>query len=126
VTPHSDAPSRIAQSSDDGPRSPGGPGCTTRQRWRLQIDSGIARLRNGATITSGRYSATASSLVASLTSNSIDTSWPSRVSSTYSRCVRLLKLWVRNRMRMRAAPHRGGAKQAHFAPQPDTTTTGVF
>jgi hypothetical protein len=36
----------------------------------------------------------------SLMSNSIDTSWPRAVSSMCSRCARLLKLWVRKRMRI--------------------------
>ena len=54
VTPHSRIPSSIAQSSDDGPRSPFGPGCTIRQRCVVQIDSGIIVLSIGQTISSGR------------------------------------------------------------------------
>jgi hypothetical protein len=59
VTPQFASPRRIAQSSADGPRSPGGPGCTMRHGYRCQIDDGMARLRNGARITSGWNSSTA-------------------------------------------------------------------
>ena len=51
--PHSSMPSSTAQSSEDGPRSPCGPGWTTRQRWFFQIDSGMNAFRNGHTISSG-------------------------------------------------------------------------
>jgi hypothetical protein len=64
VTPHSSAPSSIAQSSDDGPRSPIGPGCTIRQRHSDQIDSGIIFSSIGHTISSGSCSATAVSMAA--------------------------------------------------------------
>ena len=54
VTPHSSIPSSIAQSSDDGPRSPRGPGCTTRQRYLRHTVSGMKVLSMGQTIRSGR------------------------------------------------------------------------
>jgi hypothetical protein len=66
------------------------PGCTTRHgTWRHTL-SGIARFMNGAITTSGRNSATASSVTLSAMSNSIDTAWPSAASSTCRRWVRLL------------------------------------
>ena len=52
------------------------------QRCCRQTSSGILRFRNGATISSGRHSATASRVTSSLMSNSTDTSWPAAVSST--------------------------------------------
>ena len=74
VTPQRPTPRKIAQSSADGPRSPGGPGCTMRQRCRCQIDGGIARFRNGASIKSGRNSSTASPVTRSWISSSTDSS----------------------------------------------------
>ena len=62
VTPHSSIPSSIAQSSDDGPRSPGGPGCTTRQRYLLQTVAGMNVLSIGQTISSGRWRSAAASI----------------------------------------------------------------
>ena len=62
VTPHSRSPSSIAQSSEEGPRSPTGPGWTIRQRCVAQIDSGIRRVSIGQTIRSGPCSATAASM----------------------------------------------------------------
>ena len=53
VTPHSAISSSIAQSSEDGPRSPRGPGCTIRQRCLLQTDSGMIDLSIGQRISSG-------------------------------------------------------------------------
>jgi hypothetical protein len=53
VTPHSVVPSSIAQSSEEGPRSPLGPGCTTRQRCVLSTVSGMIVLSIGQTISSG-------------------------------------------------------------------------
>ena len=81
------SPRKIAQSSADGPRSPGGPGCTMRHRCRCQSDAGIARFKNGARITSGFHSSTASLVTRSWMSSSTDNSWPSCASSTYSRCA---------------------------------------
>src|SRR6202167_2021267 len=65
VTPQVSTPRRIAQSSADGPRSPGGPGCTMRQRHRRQTDAGIARFKNGARTTSGvnRYRVSGDSIL---------------------------------------------------------------
>ncbi len=60
VTPQSLTPRNIAQSSAAEPRSPGGPGCTTRQRWRCQSEGGMARFKNGASMTSGCNNSTAS------------------------------------------------------------------
>ena len=100
VTPQSASPSRIAQSSADGPRSPATPGWMTMQRTRCHTASGMRRLRKGATISSGCHSATASSVTRSLMSNSTVTSCPACVSSLCRRCARLLKACVRNRMRI--------------------------
>jgi hypothetical protein len=60
--PQSRSPSSIAQSSEEGPRSPRGPGCTIRQRRVDQIDSGIICFRNGQTISCGSCSRTAASM----------------------------------------------------------------
>ena len=85
VTPHSRIPSSIAQSSDDGPRSPLGPGCTTRQRCFAQIDSGIIFLSIGHTISCGRCSLTAASIAAAESTTATVTSWPSSVSAIQAR-----------------------------------------
>ena len=47
VTPHDGSASVIAQSSDDGPRSPFGPGCTMIVRHRIQTSAGTRSRRNG-------------------------------------------------------------------------------
>ncbi len=91
VTPQRSTPRRMAQSSADGPRSPGGPGCTMRQRHRCQTDGGMARFRKGARTTSGRNRSTASQVTRSWMSSSTDSVWPSRVSSTWSRCARAVE-----------------------------------
>ena len=59
VTPQHSSSRSIAQSSDEGPRSPLIPGCTMRQVWWSQISRGIARFSIGATMRSGRCSFTA-------------------------------------------------------------------
>jgi len=100
VTPHVNSPLMIAQSSADGPRSPTMPGCSTRHTWRCQIAAAIARFRKGAMIRSGWNNATASRLTESAMSNSTDTRWPLLRSATNRRCVKLLKAWARNKMRM--------------------------
>ena len=68
------------------------PGWTTRQTCVRQIDSGNRALA-GTARRSGRAGTARPprSVTASLMSNSTDTSWPRAVSSTHSRCVRLLK-----------------------------------
>ncbi len=62
VAPHSAIPSSSAQSSEEGPRSPRGPGCTTRQRWSRHTDSGMNFLSIGHTISSGCSLTTAASI----------------------------------------------------------------
>ncbi len=99
VTPHSPAPSSIAQSSEEGPRSPGGPGCTTRQRCADQTDSGMSFLSIGHTMRSGRCVATAASIAAPESTTSTSTSCPSSVSAIQARWLRLL--WAETRKRMR-------------------------
>ena len=54
VTPHSAISSSIAQSSEDGPRSPLGPGCTTRQRCFVQTAVRDDRLEHRADDQLGR------------------------------------------------------------------------
>lgn len=100
VTPHSASPSSMAQSSAEGPRSPTIPGCTTKHTCCCQIEAGIARFKKGATIRSGLNKATASSLTESAISSSTDTKCPHPRNATKSRCVRLLKLCAKKRMRM--------------------------
>ena len=99
VTPHSRIPSSIAQSSDDGPRSPRGPGCTIRQRWLAQIDSGISVFSIGHTISCGRCSPTAASIAAAESTTATATSWPSSVSAIHARWLRLLCADTRKRTR---------------------------
>ncbi len=53
VTPHRSAPRCTAQSTEDGPRSPTGPGCTIRQVRADHTSRGTAVLSIGATIRSG-------------------------------------------------------------------------
>ena len=86
-----------AQSSAEGPRSPGTPGCTTKQGMADQSDSGMARFRKGAMTRSGFASATASAVTASFTSYSMTTSCPASSSSMNRRCARPLKAWVSTR-----------------------------
>ena len=81
TTPHSEAPVSIAQSSEEGPRSPIGPGWTTRQRVERQIDSGMSFLSIGQTISSGSCLATAASISAPDPTTATSTPWPSAVSS---------------------------------------------
>ena len=99
VTAHSRAPSSIAQSSDDGPRSPIGPGCTIRHRCRDQIGSGIIRFKNGHTISPGWCSATAASISASESTTATATSCPNSVNATHARWLRPLCAETKNRMR---------------------------
>ena len=73
VTPHSRSPSSIAQSSEEAPRSPSGPGWTTRQRWLAQIDSGIRFFSIGQTISSGACVATAASMASASSTTATST-----------------------------------------------------
>ena len=102
VTPHSGAPSSIAQSSDEGPRSPIGPGWTTRQRRVDQIDSGMNLLSIGQTISSGRCSSTAVSMASPLSTTATSTRWPSSVRAMNARWLRLLCAETRKRIRRAA------------------------
>jgi hypothetical protein len=65
VTPHSVAPSVIAQSNEDGPRSPTGPGWMMIVWVCRQTSAGTRSLRNGHSTRSGRLTATASRTAAS-------------------------------------------------------------
>ena len=60
VTPHSGAASVIAQSSDDGPRSPTGPGWMITVGRARHTSSGTRSRRKGQTISSGSRASTAS------------------------------------------------------------------
>jgi hypothetical protein len=56
VSPQVRSPSRIAQDSEDGPRSPRTPGCGIQVLQRWQTSGGTTSLRNGQKITSGSTS----------------------------------------------------------------------
>jgi hypothetical protein len=56
VSPHLGSPSRIAQDSEDGPRSPRMPGCGIQVVVRSQTAAGTTSFRNGHKITSGAAS----------------------------------------------------------------------
>jgi hypothetical protein len=58
VNPHVGAPMRIAQDSEEGPRSPRMPGCGTQVMVRSQTSGGTTSFRNGHRITSGAASLT--------------------------------------------------------------------
>ena len=53
VTPQRSAPVMIAQSSEDGPRSPQGPGWTMKHGRADQMSAGIALVSIGAMTRSG-------------------------------------------------------------------------
>src|SRR5688572_8260645 len=101
VTPQRSAPSSIAQSSDDGPRSPTGPGCTIRQRCRLVIEGGMIAFSIGQTISSGWWRATAASISRAVETTATEISWPSSERAIWVRWLRLL--WAETRKRMRIA-----------------------
>src|ERR1700758_5758720 len=85
VTPPSSMPSSIAQSSEDGPRSPCGPGCTTRQVYLLQTDSGMNCLSIGHTTRSGSWALTDVSISSGESTTCTVTSWPISLSAMYAR-----------------------------------------
>jgi hypothetical protein len=70
VTPQYGAASVTAQSSDDGPQSPGGPGWTMIVRRVCQMSAGTRSFRNGQRINSGSASSTASRIACGLTDSS--------------------------------------------------------
>ncbi len=94
-----------------------GPGCTTRQRCRVQTVSGMIVLSIGQTISSGAWRATAASMAAPESTTSTATRWPSSVSATRTRWLRLLWAEARNRIRSgrspaeRAERHAGGRER---------------
>jgi hypothetical protein len=74
VTPQVRAPSVIAQSSDDGPRSPTGPGWMITVRQCCQISAGTRSFRNGQRIRSGRVARTLSIISSAVVASSTPTS----------------------------------------------------
>ena len=64
VTPQIFSRLAIAQSSEEGPRSPLMPGCTIRQRWRDHTSSGMAIFSIGAMIRSSASRETAAMIAA--------------------------------------------------------------
>ena len=76
VTPHSGAASVIAQSSDDGPRSPTGPGWMITVGRDRHTSSGTRSRRKGQTISSGSRASTARRTVSSSTACCHVTSCP--------------------------------------------------
>ena len=99
VTPHSSMPSSIAQSSELGPRSPWGPGCTTRQVYLRHTDSGMNCLSIGHTTRSGLCASTEASMISGESTTWTVTSCPISVRAMYARWLRLLCADVTNRMR---------------------------
>jgi hypothetical protein len=74
VTPHSGASVISAQSNDDGPRSPFGPGCTMIVRHRVHTSAGTRSRRNGQMTRSGSNNATAETIASALVASSRVTS----------------------------------------------------
>ncbi|MGN6174429.1 MAG: hypothetical protein ACTHPS_16040 [Streptosporangiaceae bacterium] len=74
VTPQRPAPPMIAQSSEEGPRSPLGPGWTMRQGRLDQTSAGIAVVSIGAMTRCGSQRRTASRMTSSPSASSTDTS----------------------------------------------------
>ena len=73
VTPQRPVPLMIAQSSEEGPRSPGGPGWTMKQGRDDQMSAGIAVVSIGAMTRSGSKRRTASRITSSPSASSTDT-----------------------------------------------------
>ena len=83
-----------------------GPGCTIRQRWFAQIDSGMNRFRNGQTISSGWCWPTA----ASICSGDETTATATLVARARSRAISarwLRLLWADTRKRIRSGDAAG-------------------
>ena len=74
VTPQTGSALMIAQSSEDGPRSPGGPGWITIVGRTRQTSSGTRSRRNGQITRSGSVAATAD-LMLSAASASWTVTW---------------------------------------------------
>ena len=86
LRPNGSTPSWIAQSSEDGPRSPTGPGWTIRQVCADHTSAGMAVLSIGATIRSGASRRTASAQTDRRQSASpTATVWPRSRSSAWTR-----------------------------------------
>ena len=90
----------MAQSSEEGPRSPLMPGCTIRQRWRDQTSSGMAIFSIGARIRSGASREAAAIISSSVAATQTEISWPRSPSSIHTRWLRLLWADVKKRIRM--------------------------
>ncbi len=103
VTPQRDAPSVIAQSSEDGPRSPFGPGWMMIVRTRPHTSAGTRSRRNGQMIRSGSNSRTAEDMTASSMASSTVTSWPRARSASHARWLRPLNA---EQSRRTLIPHR--------------------
>src|ERR1019366_10169590 len=100
VTPQTFSLLVMAQSSDEGPRSPLMPGCTIRQRWRDQTSSGMAIFSIGAMIRSGTSRETVAIISSSVAATQTEISWPRSPSSIHRRWLRLLWAEVKKRIRM--------------------------
>ena len=90
----------IAQSSEDGPRSPTGPGWTMKQGRADQMSSGMAVVSIGAMTRSGSQRRTPSRITSSDSASSTDTSCPRSASSTCTRCVMLLYALATSKIRI--------------------------
>ena len=90
VSPQVGSPSRIAQDSDDGPRSPRMPGCGIQVVVRSHTSGGTTSFRNGHKITSGaaslakRVMSSADIGVRIWRSSGRMTSWPSSRNAAHS------------------------------------------
>jgi hypothetical protein len=91
VTPHRRSSSVIAQSNEEAPRSPLGPGWMMIVGQRSQTRAGTRSRRNGHTISSGSNDSTAETIADSLVASSTVTSCPPARSSSHARWVRPLK-----------------------------------
>ena len=100
VTPQLFSWLAMAQSSEEGPRSPLMPGCTIKQRWSDQTSLGMAIFSIGARISSGFSRETAAIIASPVAATQTEISWPRSPSSIHRRWLRLLWADVKKRIRM--------------------------
>ena len=100
VTPQLFSWLAMAQSSEEGPRSPWMPGCTIKQRWSDQTSLGMAIFSIGARISSGFSRETAAIIASPVAATQTEISWPRSPSSIIRRWLRLLWADVKKRIRM--------------------------
>ena len=111
VTPQTGSASMIAQSSEDGPRSPRGPGWITIVGYDVHTSSGTRSRRNGQITTSGWTAATAARSAWSPPATCTVTSCPAACSSVHARWVRPLNAEQSNMIRQQRPLDAGRAQR---------------